>query len=157
MADVIVELRRPEDANLAIHCHGHAFFVEKREGTCHILQSYIGEYALADSLEGAEHAGVGSISAADFAQSLQEIGDYHLENRRRGLFQTHDEEQRLFGGALFAKEDVGDDDVNLVCKSTADIRTAAEQRRSVEERLARFAGTWDRVSSFQGIPSEFTL
>ena len=156
LAEVIDELRRPEDANLDIRCHGHAFFVEKRQGTCHILQSYIGRYALADSLEGAEHAGVGSISAADFAESLQQIGAHHRENRERGRpFQTHAKEKRLFGGALFNEKDVENDHVNLVCESTTDIRTAAEQRMRINKQLAKFADRWEKVKKFQGTPAQF--
>jgi hypothetical protein len=128
----------------------------RQHGVCRILQSYIERYALADSLEGKAHAGVGRIPATDFARSLQQIGDHHLANRRQRLqFQTHDEERRLFGGALFAEKDVEDDHVNLKCDSTADIRTAADQRESINERLTGFADTWNRVSAFPGTPSQW--
>jgi hypothetical protein len=36
-------------------------------GTCRILPSYIGRYALADSLEDKAHAGVGRIPATEFS------------------------------------------------------------------------------------------
>jgi hypothetical protein len=50
---------------------------------------------------------------------------------------------------------VKDDDVDLKCESTVDIRTAAEQRMRINEQLAKFAGTWDQVKTSHGTPYEF--
>jgi hypothetical protein len=154
--ETIDELRRPEDANLSIRSHGHAFFVEKRRGTCRILQSYIGRYALTDSLAGAPVAGATRIPATEFIQRLQVIGEHHRENRRQGLpFQTDPDEERLFGGALFNESDIQDDSINLQCDSTTDVQSAQDQRSCVDARLERFATAWDQISTYQGTPAQW--
>ncbi|MGH3620864.1 MAG: DUF4157 domain-containing protein [Sciscionella sp.] len=157
LEETVVELQRHEDANLIIRCGGHAFFVERRGGICRILQSFIGQYALTDSLEDASHAGrTTAIPATELAQRLHDIGAHHRQNRAQGRpFQPHPDEQHLFGGPLFSKKDIHDDHIVLHCECTTNIQTAQDQRRCIDERLARFATTWDQISTFQGIPSEW--
>ena len=156
LTEVVAELRRPEDANIRINSLGHAFFVERRGGSCRILQSYFGRYALADSAGGAAHAGATAMPAAQLADRLQAVGDHHLANQRESRpFSMHADEEALFGGPLFAASDIRDDGVNLRGEVVTNVQPENEQHDRANAQLARFAGTWDEIRTSTLTPAEW--
>jgi len=157
LTEVVAELRRSGDANIRINSFGHAFFVERRGGNCRILQSYFGRYALAHSAGGAAHAGATTMPAAQLADRLQAIGDHHLANRSAGRsFTTDADEQALFGGPLLNADDISDSvnsrgevvtNVNLRGEVVTNVRPENEQYSRAQAQLAKFASTWNEIST----------
>ncbi|MEU2835338.1 hypothetical protein ABZ667_43385 [Streptomyces lavendulae] len=160
LEDVIAEILKPQDANLRIHCGGHAFFVEKRRGSCHILQSYIGKYSLSDSLRGAPSGGASPVPlanrlpATELALSLQAIGAQHVADAEAGKpLRTHPEEERLFGGPLFSKKDIANGQVRLECESTSEILSSAGQKDRIDRQLAAYFQLWDEIKKSDKTPA----
>lgn len=149
---LIAEIRSPGNANLQIQGNGHAFFVEKRGTNCRIMQSYIGQYSLMDSLEGKEGAGAGSVEAEQLARNLEEIGAHHLQEDS-----VHDLERQLFGGALLNRDDVKDGVVRLNYARTPHVADAEEQRRRIDEQRSRHAAGWQKAKDFEGNTGDFAM
>ncbi|MGW5115239.1 hypothetical protein ACWEQ8_07265 [Streptomyces noursei] len=158
LEDVVAEISKPGDANLRIHCGDHAFFVEKRQRRCRILQSYIGKYSLADSLQRGVTDGVppAQIPADELASSLQIIGTQHLADAAAGrTMRTHPEEERLFGGPLFSKKDIANGQVRLECESTSQILSSAEQEGRIGRQLAQYTQLWDEIKKSNRTPTSW--
>ncbi|MFF3177106.1 hypothetical protein ACFVQ0_31315 [Streptomyces sp. NPDC057900] len=155
---VIAQVQQAGDANMQIHGNTHAFFVEKRGGSCRILQSYQGKYSLSDSLEGRPEAGATSVSAADFARGLQEIGAHHLNNVAQNLpWQTHPAEDRLFGGPMLSERDISNGVVEINFAVTGDIADPAEQGQRLAAVQQLHAPAWQSAKKFDGTAGDLAM
>lgn len=156
--EVIARIRQAGDANMQIHGNTHAFFVEKRGDSCRILQSYQGKYSLSDSLEGRTEAGATSVSAADFARGLQEIGAHHLDNVAQDQpWQTHPAEDRLFGGAMLSERDISNGVVEINFAVTSDIADPVEQERRLAAVRQVHAPAWRTAKKFDGTAGDLAM